>query len=86
MVDLLVLNSLDQLLFMLKLYFLFHKTTYLIEEVNRAEPFPSARVPWPDQSDTLIVTYVRLFIRLTRGANVIKQYCHILQYFDLTFF
>ncbi len=50
MVDLLVLNSLDQLLFMLKLYF-FYKTTLLDEEVNSTEPSPSVRVPlyWVNQ-------------------------------------
>jgi hypothetical protein len=26
-------------------YFLFYKTTYLKEEVNRTEPFPSVSVP-----------------------------------------
>jgi hypothetical protein len=46
-VDLLVLTSLDHLLFIVKLYFfLFYKTTYLNEEVNRTEPSPSVRVPW----------------------------------------
>jgi len=45
-VHLLVLTSLDQLLFTLKLYFSFYKTTYLNEEVNRTEPsFPSVRFP-----------------------------------------
>ncbi len=44
-VDLLVLTSLDQLLWELKLNFPFYKTTYLNEEVNCTEPSPSVRVP-----------------------------------------
>ncbi len=28
----------------------FYKTTYLNEEVNRTEPFPSVWVPWSNQS------------------------------------
>ncbi len=46
-VDLLVLTSLDQLLFKLTLNFLFYKATFLNEEVNCTEPSPSVRVPWP---------------------------------------
>ncbi len=45
-VDLLVLTSREQQLFILKLYFLFHKTTYLKEEVSCIEPSPSVRAPW----------------------------------------
>ncbi len=45
-VDLLVLTSLNELLFKLKLNFLFYKATYLNEEVNCTEPSPSVRVPW----------------------------------------
>jgi hypothetical protein len=45
-VDLLVLTSLDEVLFNLKLYFpFFTKTTYLNEEVNCTDPFPSVRLP-----------------------------------------
>ncbi len=40
--DLLVLTSLDQLFFKLKLFF---KTTYLNSEVDCTEPSPSVRVP-----------------------------------------
>jgi hypothetical protein len=39
-VDLLVLTSLDQLLLILQTFFLFYKTSYLIEEVNHTEPSP----------------------------------------------
>jgi hypothetical protein len=40
-VDLLVLTSLDQLLFILKIVFtFFYKTSYLNEEVNGIEPSP----------------------------------------------
>ncbi len=46
-VDLLVLTSLYTLPLILELYFLFYKTTNLNEEVNRTEPFPSVRLPWP---------------------------------------
>ncbi len=47
MVDLLVLTGFDQLLFKLKLNFLFYKTTYLNEEVNCTEPSsPLERVLW----------------------------------------
>jgi hypothetical protein len=45
--DLLVLTSLDHLLFTLQLLFtLFQKTSYLNVEVNCTEPSPSVRVPW----------------------------------------
>ncbi len=39
-VDLLVLTSLDQLLFYENIIFLFYKTSYLNWEVNRTEPSP----------------------------------------------
>jgi hypothetical protein len=45
-VDLLVSTGLDQLLYNLKLFFPFYKTTYLNEEVNRTDPSPSIRLPW----------------------------------------
>ncbi len=42
------LNSSDQLLLIMKIYFfLFHKTAYLNEEVNRTKPSPSVSLPWP---------------------------------------
>jgi hypothetical protein len=45
MVDL-VLTSLDQLIFIMKIFFTFVcKTSYLNKEVNRTEPFPSVSVP-----------------------------------------
>jgi hypothetical protein len=45
-VDLLVGTSLDQLLLdIVKHCFLFKKTTYLIEEVNSTELFPSVSIP-----------------------------------------
>jgi hypothetical protein len=45
-VNLLVLASLDQLVFILKfLITFFYKTSYLNEEVNCTEPSPSVRVP-----------------------------------------
>jgi len=48
MFDPLVLTSLDQLLFKLKILFtFFYKTTSLNEEVNCTEPFPTAIFPWP---------------------------------------
>jgi hypothetical protein len=44
MVDLLVLTSLDQLLFKTETNFsFFYKTTYLNEEVNSTEPSPSSK-------------------------------------------
>ncbi len=43
MVDFLALTSSDQLLFILKLYISFYKTTYLNKELNCTEPFPSVR-------------------------------------------
>jgi hypothetical protein len=45
-VDLLVLNSSDQLLFALKLYFSFYKTTILIRRSTVPEPSPSVSIPW----------------------------------------
>jgi hypothetical protein len=46
-IDLLVLNSLEQLLVILQTLFTFYyKTSYLNEEVSRAEPSPSVSVPW----------------------------------------
>ncbi len=45
-IDLLVLTSSDQLLFILKLYFLSYKTSYLNKEVNCIVPSLSVRVPW----------------------------------------
>jgi hypothetical protein len=45
-VDLLVLTSFDQLLFILKILFnLFSKISYLNEEANSTEPSPSVRIP-----------------------------------------
>jgi hypothetical protein len=49
-IDLLVLVSLDQLLFILKGFFPLNKTSYLNQEVNRTKPSPSVRVPWPKLS------------------------------------
>jgi hypothetical protein len=47
MVDL-VPTSLDQLIFIMKIFFtIFYKTRYLNEDVNRTEPFPSVSVPGP---------------------------------------
>jgi hypothetical protein len=46
-VYLLVLTSLIHLLFMLIILFtFFYKLSYLNEEVNCTEPFPSVRLPW----------------------------------------
>ncbi len=45
-VDLLVLSSLDQLLFLWKYYLPFYKTSCPNEEVNCSEPFPSVSIPW----------------------------------------
>jgi hypothetical protein len=45
MIDLLVLTSLDQLLFRTEKYFFCYKTSYL-NEVNRTEPSLSVRVHW----------------------------------------
>ncbi len=45
-VNLLVLTSLNQLLFIIKILFTFHKTSYLNEEVNFTEPSPSANISW----------------------------------------
>jgi len=45
-VNFLVLTSLDQLIFIMKIFFTFVcKTSYLNKEVNRTEPFPSVSVP-----------------------------------------
>jgi len=44
-IDFLVLTSLDQLLLILNWFIIFYKTTYLTEEVNRAEPSTSVSVP-----------------------------------------
>ncbi len=41
-----VLSSLDQLIFILKIYLHFYKTSYLNEEVNCTEFSPSVSVPW----------------------------------------
>ncbi len=46
MVDLLVLTSLDQLIFILSKLLPFYETIYLKEEVNCTEPFPT----FPDLS------------------------------------
>ncbi len=43
---LLELTSLDQLLLKIQALFTFYKTSYLNEEVNGTEPFPSFSVPW----------------------------------------
>jgi hypothetical protein len=48
-VDLLVLTSLDKLLFTQKiLLFFFYKTSYSNKEVNRTEPSPSVSAPRKD--------------------------------------
>jgi hypothetical protein len=63
MVDLLLLKGSDQLLFKLKLHFLY-KTTYLNEEVNRTESHPSVRVPCLDLRS---IGYVCLFMEATEA-------------------
>ncbi len=45
MVDLLVLNSLDQLLSILNILFTFLQSKLYNEKVNRTEPSPSVSVP-----------------------------------------
>jgi len=45
-VDLLVLTSINQLLFTMKILFTFYKTSYLNKEANCSEPFPSVSIPW----------------------------------------
>jgi hypothetical protein len=47
-VDLLVLTSLDQLLFYWKYLTFFQKTSYPNQEVNGTEPSPSVSIPWID--------------------------------------
>jgi hypothetical protein len=63
-IHLIVQNSLDQLLFKLKLYFFIflQKTTYLIEEVNSIVPSPSANVPWGRYYKTFFGRNLRIFI------------------------
>jgi hypothetical protein len=57
MLDLLVLTSLDLLVFILKLFTYFCYTTYFNEEVNRTEPTPSVRVPLELLSRVLLIGY-----------------------------
>jgi hypothetical protein len=58
MVDLQVLTSLDQLIFMLKILFIFfYKTSYFNEEVNCTEPYPSVSIPW---YSTLVLIYITI--------------------------
>ncbi len=45
-VDLLVLTSLDQLIYILKIIFTFYKRINLSKEVNRTYPYPSDSAPW----------------------------------------
>ena len=46
-VALLALTSLDEFIFILKIYVaFFYKTSYLNEEVNCTEPSPSVSIPW----------------------------------------
>ena len=45
-IDLLVLTSLEELLLILQTLFTFYETSYLNEEVNYAEPFPTVSVPY----------------------------------------
>jgi hypothetical protein len=60
MIDLLALTSSDQLVFLLKVYFLFFvKTYYLKKEVNCTEPSPTVRTPCNLQSNTMSLYYVR---------------------------
>jgi hypothetical protein len=55
MVDL-VLTSLDQLIFIMNIFFTFvYKTRYLNEDVNRSEPFPSVSVPGTAFQTTSVV-------------------------------
>ncbi len=53
-VDLLVLTSVDQLPFQLKMLYFFYKTSYLNEEVNCTEASPSVSIPWLESSVTLL--------------------------------
>jgi len=46
MVELLVLSSLDQLLFILTILLSSFTKSYLIEEVNCTEPSPLVSIPW----------------------------------------
>ncbi len=62
-VDLLVLTSLDKLLFKLKLIFPFFKTTYLNEEVNFTESSTPVRAPWlqPDMTSVIRFFFQKLY-------------------------
>jgi len=49
------------------IFFLFYKTTYINEEVNGTEPFPSGRIPWTKTKEgtkflSLALPTVSLFI------------------------
>jgi hypothetical protein len=49
-VDPLILSSLDQQHFTLKILFIFfYKTSYLYEEANSTEPSSSVGIPWTNQ-------------------------------------
>ncbi len=72
-VDLLVPTSSDQLLFVLKLYFSFFKTTYLNEDVLCNEPFPSVRVPCLHISSLCkISNYILTFFSLSVVSAVAR--------------
>jgi hypothetical protein len=76
-VDLIVLTSLDQLLFILKLYFsIFAKKTYLNEEVNRTEPSNLVRVPCFQLSSAFAaaVQQARVSFRARAGAGNIVSF------------
>jgi hypothetical protein len=73
-VGLLVLTSLDQLLFTLKILFsFFYKTSYLNEEVNCTELFPSVSVPC---SNTQSI-YIPSLRECLRCCRLRKKQCYI---------
>ncbi len=95
-VDLLVLASLDQLIFYWKYYLLFYKTSYLNEEVNCTEPSSSSvSVPWFVYTSTTphlsanVADFASIGLSLDKpyknkpGANVIKLFTAVIYHHSM---
>jgi len=75
-VDLLVLTSLDQLLWILKIYiYSFYKTSYLYKEVKCTEPSPSVSIPWLGQNQKLAFHCDPKIVKLEIFRKVASEGC-----------
>jgi hypothetical protein len=82
-VDLLVLTSLDQLIYIIKILFTFFKTSYLGEEVNCTEPRPFSWCLWPNSQ--ILDSRKGYFTRPISEADFALGLCVCFQHIDFFF-